>query len=433
MKNSGIEWVGEIPKSWNAKKAKFNFENTKHVPGIKSTEYERLALTMKGVVHRSKEDTDGLQPKDFLTYQLLRKSELVFKLIDLQNVTTSRVGLAHDTGLVSPAYIILRATGEVLPDFAEKYFLMLWYREIFNALGDNGVRSNLNATDLLNVPICYPDIVEQKAIVEFLNHKCAEIDALSVDIQSEIETLEAYKRSVITEAVTKGLYKNVPMKDSGIEWIGEIPQNWTVTRLKYLFSSSKGLNITKENLMDEGLPVISYGQIHAKSNDGVSLDDTLLRYVDLKYQIYYPQCEVKQYDFVFADTSEDYDGCGNCVYKRDDNMVFGGYHTIILHTMTNQDNRYLAYLFQTDKWRKQIREKVSGVKVFSITRRTIMNASVILPSFKEQQIIANYLDTVNTTVNKIISDKRKQLTILADYKKSLIYEYVTGKKEVSAI
>ena len=114
-------------------------------------------------------------------------------------------------------------------------------------------------------------------------------------------------------------------------------------------------------------------------------------------------------------------------------MVFGGYHTIILHTMTNQDNRYLAYLFQTDKWRKQIREKVSGVKVFSITRRTIMNASVILPSFKEQQIIANYLDTVNTTVNKIISDKRKQLTILADYKKSLIYEYVTGKKEVSAI
>ena len=231
MKDSGIEWAPRIPESWSVKKAKYNFRNHKYIPGAKSAEYDRLALTLNGVIHRSKDDADGLQPKDFLTYQLLKKGELVFKLIDLQNVSTSRVGLAHDTGLVSPAYIILHATGDVLPEFAEKYFLMLWHREIFNALGDNGVRSNLTSTDLLNIPICYPSVLEQKRIAAFLDSKCAEIDALSADIQSEIDTLEAYKRSVITEAVTKGLDKNAPMKDSGTQWLGCIPAHWNISRI----------------------------------------------------------------------------------------------------------------------------------------------------------------------------------------------------------
>ena len=130
MKESGVKWVQQIPCSWIVKKAKYNFKNTKYIPGAKSSEYDRLSLTLNGVIYRSKDDADGLQPKDFFTYQVLCKGELVFKLIDLQNVSTSRVGLSHNTGLVSPAYIVLRANGEITPEFAEKYFLMLWHREM---------------------------------------------------------------------------------------------------------------------------------------------------------------------------------------------------------------------------------------------------------------------------------------------------------------
>lgn len=151
------------------------------------------------------------------------------------------------------------------------------------------------------------------------------------------------------------------MKDSGLSWIDELPYGWETARVKYLFSSSKGLPIIKENLIENGLPVISYGQIHSKNNSGVNITEELLRYVDFSYQVLYPKSAVYGGGFVFADTSEDLDGCGNCVYKRNNDLLFAGYHAIILHPKATKDNRFLAYLFKTDAWRKQIRELVSGV------------------------------------------------------------------------
>ena len=215
------------------------------------------------------------------------------------------------------------------------------------------------------------------------------------------------------------------MKNSGIEWINEIPESWEVNRIKNIFTSGKGLSITKENLIDNGLAVVSYGQIHSKTNTGVTMEDDLFRFVDFKYQKYYPQCQVYQYDFIFADTSEDSDGCGNCVYKRDNSILFAGYHSIILHSIIPQDNRYLAYLFKTDCWRKQIREVASGVKVFSITQKALINSSVTVPPFEEQQKIANYLDKKCAEIDSLSSDIQSQINVLEDYKKSFITEAVT--------
>lgn len=288
----------------------------------------------------------------------------------------------------------------------------------------------LNQENLKEIQIPIVDYDNQVKIARYLKEKCTEIDNLTADIQKQIDTLEQYKKSVITEAVTKGLNPDVEMKDSGVEWIGMIPKDWKVNRIKYLFKNGKGLSITKDNLIDSGLPVVSYGQIHSKDNSGVDIKKELYRYVDYGYQRLYPQCEVKKYDFIFADTSEDYDGCGNCVYKRDDETLFAGYHSIILHSYNQQDNRYFAYLFKTDCWRKQLREVASGVKLFSIAQKTLINASVLIPSFEEQQIIADCLDEKCSEIDSIISDKKKQLETLEQYKKSLIYEYVTGKKEV---
>jgi len=190
------------------------------------------------------------------------------------------------------------------------------------------------------------------------------------------------------------------------------------------------LSITKADLEDNGLPVISYGQIHSKENTNTDIKDSLIRFVDNKYEVF-KQCKVNQYDFVFADTSEDYDGCGNCCYKRDNSTLYAGYHSIVLHSFKERDNRFLAYLFKTDSWRKQLRETASGVKVFSITQKKLINTSVILPPENQRIIIADFLDQKCSEIDQTISEKQQQLETLAEYKKSLIYEYVTGKKEVA--
>lgn len=222
------------------------------------------------------------------------------------------------------------------------------------------------------------------------------------------------------------------MKDSGISWVGDIPQNWEMKRLKYLFKFCKGLPITKDNLIDQGLPVISYGQIHAKTNNGVDVRPHLLRFVDFSYQTFYPLSQVMRGDFVFADTSEDYDGCGNCVYKRNDSLLFAGYHTIIAHSIIESDNRFFAYLFLTDIWRRQIREKVSGVKVFSITQKTLSNSYIILPPLAEQQRIAEFLDRECGKIDGLKADIQAQIDTLEQYKRSVITEAVTHGLNPSA-
>ena len=222
------------------------------------------------------------------------------------------------------------------------------------------------------------------------------------------------------------------MKDSGIALEGKIPQNWEIKRLKYLFKFCKGLPITKDNLIDQGLPVISYGQIHAKTNNGVDVRPHLLRFVDFSYQTFYPLSQVMRGDFVFADTSEDYDGCGNCVYKRNDSLLFAGYHTIIAHSIIESDNRFFAYLFLTDIWRRQIREKVSGVKVFSITQKTLSNSYIILPPLAEQQRIAEFLDRECGKIDGLKADIQAQIDTLEQYKRSVITEAVTHGLNPSA-
>lgn len=213
------------------------------------------------------------------------------------------------------------------------------------------------------------------------------------------------------------------MKDSGVEWIGEIPKEWGIKPLKALFSFGKGLPITKENLKENGIPVISYGQIHAKWNSGTTLHDELKRYVDNKYLKTNPSSLVKKGDFILADTSEDREGCGNCAYIDKDETLFAGYHTIILKSLCNCDNKYFAYLFITDAWRSQIRMRVTGVKLFSISKRILANTSVIIPCNANE--IVSYLDKKCTQIDKLIENQQKQIEKLKAYKQSLITETVT--------
>lgn len=213
------------------------------------------------------------------------------------------------------------------------------------------------------------------------------------------------------------------MKDSGVEWIKEIPSTWEIVPLKSLFSFGKGLPITKDNLEDTGIPVISYGQIHAKWNSGVTTHRELLRFVNESYLETNPQSLVRQGDLIMADTSEDREGCGNCAYIDTNETLFAGYHTIILRSIGETDNKYLAYLFLTDPWRSQIRKAVSGVKLFSVSRCILGSVSVIVPDNADE--IVAYLDDKCAQVNALIANVQAQIEKLKTYKQSVITEVVT--------
>ena len=369
-------------------KNKYQFQYKKEIAGLCCNKYERLALTMKNVVKRSKEDNTGLQPEKFETYQILRKDELVFKLIDLQNVSTSRVGRSPFVGIVSPAYIILRQNGKVLPCYAEKYFFVLWKNQIFNSLGDDGVRSNLGKDDLLNIPMPIPSLSEQKAIAEFLDKKCGEVDALIADIQQEIETLEQYKRSVITESVTKGLDPSVPMKDSGIQWIGNMPANWECIRGKYILKY-----LQKPVKKDDGvITCFRDGEVTLRSNrreDGFTMADKEIGYqgVDIGDLVVHGM-----------------DGFAGAIGISDSR----GKASPVLNVLgTKQNKRYIMYYLRSMAYSDVFMALSTGIRVRSCDLRWNKLAELWypIPPLKEQEKIVMYIDETIQKANEIIADK----------------------------
>lgn len=417
MKDSGISWVGEIPKEWSVNRAKYCFVNTKEIAGCRSDRYERLALTMNGVIKRSKDDSNGLQPEKFETYQILRPNELVFKLIDLQNVSTSRVGLSPYLGLVSPAYIILKSNKRVLPAFAEKYFLMLWKNQIFNALGDAGVRSNLNSKDLLELSIPFPSLNEQQRIAEFLDRECGKIDGLEADIQAQIDTLEQYKRSVITEAVTHGLNPSASMKDSGIPWVGEIPAKWAVLPIYSVYGERKRKNVfgTEQNLLS-----LSYGKVIRKD---INTNGGLLPSNYNGYNI------IEKNDIIIRPTDLQNDRTSlRTGLVKEHGIITSAY--IALKPKNRVSSKFYHYLLHSYDVKKVFYNMGNGVRQ-GLNYGEFAKLMVYYPPLEEQQEIADYLDNKCAEIEQIIADKKSQIGTLDGYKKSLIFEYVTGKKEIA--
>lgn len=215
------------------------------------------------------------------------------------------------------------------------------------------------------------------------------------------------------------------MKDSGIEWIDEIPLDWTVKPLKWVVKFGKGLPITKDNLIEQGVPVVSYGQIHSKTNNGTHLQDDLIRFVSETYLKSNPLSLGKKGDIFFADTSEDYAGIGNAVLVDIDTPIFAGYHTVIVRPDDQSYSRYLAYLFLTDAWRSQLCSRASGIKVFSITQGLLKKTTVILPPAEKAVAMTDYLDRKCSQIDAIITRQQEVIENLKAYKLSVITEAVT--------
>lgn len=215
------------------------------------------------------------------------------------------------------------------------------------------------------------------------------------------------------------------LMDSGIEWIGEIPVGWTVKPLKRMAKFGKGLPITKDDLIEQGVPVVSYGQIHSKTNNGTHLQDDLIRFVSETYLESNLLSLGKKGDIFFADTSEDYAGIGNAVLVDIDIPVFAGYHTVIVRPDDQLYSRYLAYLFLTDAWRNQLCSRASGIKVFSITQGLLKKTTVILPPAEKAVAMTDYLDRKCSQIDAIIARQQEVIEKLKAYKLSVITEAVT--------
>lgn len=389
-----------------------------------------LSLSYGKIKRKNIDSNDDLLPASFDGYNIIENGDIVLRLTDLQNDHTSlRVGRATEKGIITSAYTTLRPMNKDNSRFL--YYLLHAFdlKKGFYGMGA-GVRQGLNYSEVKSLKIILPnDKSEQTKIANFLDKKCAQIDSIIEESKKSIEEYKSWKQSVIFEAVT-GKNLSCKKKDTCIEWLGEIPEEWEVQRLKSYFNFKKGLPITKENLEDSGISVISYGQIHSKNNNGVSICNELIRFVDKSYLKSNSESLVKKGDFIFADTSEDLEGCGNCAYVNSDEIIFAGYHTIIFSSKYQNENKYLAYLFLTDAWRTQIRCNCSGVKLFSITKKILSKVRIILPPLSEQESIANFLEKKCTQIDSLISEKQSLIKDLAEYKKSLIFEAVTGKRRV---
>ena len=429
MKKSDVKWLGDIPEEWGIRVL---FQLIDHVKNKNKDLKETNLLSLSyGKIKRKDINTpEGLLPESFDGYNIIEANDIVLRLTDLQNDHTSlRVGQATERGIITSAYTTVRPLAQVNPVYL--YYVLHAYDLIkgFYGMG-SGVRQGLNYDEVKMIKVPYPDLDTQLLIAEYLKFCCEQIDALIDETKTTIEEYKQWKAAIIEETVTQGLTPNVIMRSSGVEWIEEIPHQWEVSRLKTLFSFGKGLPITKDNLVDEGVPVISYGQIHAKFNTGTSITDELLRYVPETYLDTNADSLVSMGDILVADTSEDKAGCGNCVYVDRNMKLFAGYHTIILKSKSGNNNKFLAYLFKSNAWRSQIRTRVSGVKLFSVSKKILNDVSVILPPKIEQDEIVTYLDKKCGLIDEVIAEKSKMILDLEIYKRSLIYEVVTGKRKV---
>ena len=425
-KDSGVKWLGEIPSHWELRKMKYTFDerSQKGYPNE-----PLLAATQNhGVILKSQYENRTVEAtKSLDTLKLVEIGDFVISLRSFQG----GLEYAHNRGIISPAYTILTPTY-----INASYFKHLSKSDIFISLLRStvtGIREgqNIDYNKLKENLLPIPPTEEQTAMGCYLDASTSKIDKAIAMQQKMIDLLNERKQIIIQNAVTKGLDEKVEMKESGVEWIGMIPKHWEVEPFGKHFTFGKGLPITKANLQEEGVAVISYGQVHAKYNLGTTLTETLVRYVSPKYIETHPQCLLNKNDFIFADTSEDVEGSGNFAFNDYKDKIFAGYHIVVARPTDLIYPKYYAYLFKSKAWKSQIQSLVNGVKVYSIGKRILKTSTLLIPSESEQKEIVKVLDVKTAAIEKSIENISRQISLLQERKQIIINEVVTGKVKVS--
>ena len=413
MKDSGIEWVGQIPKDWDVVPHKRVMHKVKKICEQYSGE-DIISLTMNGVIKRDL-TAGGKMPTSFDGYQYVKPNDLLLCLFDI-DVTPRCVGVVKDYGVTSPAY-----SRFVMHDG----YYNAYYDYLLRAIDDDKVfvhlsknlRSSLTESDFGVIKTCVPSLAEQKRIVTFLDAQGAEIDAVLEKTRASIEEYKKLKQAVITQAVTKGIRGDRPMKDSGSVWFEEIPCNWVMKRIKYLF------HIKKDIAGKEGYTVLSITQSGIKPKD-LSKNEGQLADNYSHYQLLNPgDFAMNHMDLLtgWVDISK-YSG-----------VTSPDYRVFVLDDAEKNDSSYYLYLMQMCYFNRifyGLGQGVSGMGRWRLQADKFLNFPVVVPPVDEQKEIVSYLNEKCKQLDTLIRNKQQYLTEIENYKKSLIYEYVTGKKEV---
>ena len=386
-----------------------------------------------GITPRSQKNVTMFQAESLVGYKLCKIGDIA---ANTMWTWQGAIGVSKYAGVVSPAYNVYRQKSDI---FNPRYLDMLLRErrlvDVYHSLstGIRPSRLRLYPDVFLTIQLPVPPREEQDQIVRFLDWKVSSTNKLISNYRHQIALLDEMKQRRIDEMAVKGMHKGSLVHNDDIRWDIDYPEHWQIQRIRESFSFRNGLSITKANLEETGIAVISYGQVHSKKNSGVGLNEELIRYVNESYLTTNQSCLVEKGDFIFADTSEDVTGCGNCAYIDWDDTIFAGYHSIIAHPDGSTNNKYLAYLFKSPTWRYQIRKKVNGVKVYSITQKMLKDAFILIPPVNEQKEIVHYLDEVCAKIDAAILKMEEKVSDLQDLKIRLVADIVTGKIDVRGI
>ena len=428
MKDSGIVWVGAMPQAWGMNTVAQIFLQVK----CKNTglqEKNLLSLSYGKVKQKSIDTVEGLLPESFDGYNIIEKDDIVLRLTDLQNDHTSlRVGLAEERGIITSAYLTIRNRSNFCPRYLYYYLHSFDIAKGFYGMGA-GVRQGLNWDGVKWLKILAPSVPEQERIAAFLDAECAEIDAVLEKTRASIEEYKKLKQAVITQAVTKGIRGDRPMKDSGIEWIGEIPAEWRKTQLRHCAAIKSGITLGKKYEKTDSLVERPYLRV-ANVQDGY-VDLSVLTTIevtqdeDLKYRL--------RAGDVLMTEGGDRDKLGRgCVWHGEIEPCLHQNH--IFAVQTSKDTllpEFLEYLTVSDVGRSYF--DVTAIKTTNLactSSSKVLAFTIPLPSVEEQAEIVEALNTKCAGIDALVAKKQQYLTEIENYKKSLIYEYVTGKKEV---
>ena len=399
-KDSGIAWIGEIPENWKVKKGKNLFK--KEERPVRDNDEIVTCFRDGEVTLRSNRRIDGFtNAMKEVGYQGVRRGDLVIHNMD---AFAGAIGVSDSDGKSTPVYSVCTPKNNVEANVYYYAYLLRSYAlgGVIQSLA-KGIRersTDFRYKEFGDLYYQQPPIEEQQSIASYLDQKCGEIDKL-ITLQEEMITkLQSYKQSVITEAVTKGLDKNLPLKDSGIEWIGEIPEHWSVVKIKYLAKIKSGDSISSNEIMQEGIYEVYGGNglmgfCNKKNVDGVNI---IIGRVGAL--------------------------CGNVRLISESKFITD--NALILNCF---DNALYSYMYIMLKAANLNNLNTSNAQPL-ITGSKVLNVSLPIPPLSEQQSIADYLDQKCSEIDELISIKQQKIEKLKDYKKSLIFECVTGKRKV---
>lgn len=419
MINSGIEWIGEIPDSWKLSRVKYLFYVSKTKAHVKNPTILKLARS--GVQIRDISSNEGQLAESYEDYNPVAPEDLLLNPMDLYS--GANCNMSEISGVISPAYVNLRKRTEINSKFFDYFFKCQYWTMAMFAHGkgisfDN--RWTINADTILNYEIPLPPYDIQNSIVEAIKMGIAKVDKLVEIQQAQIEKLKEYKQSVITEAVTKGIDPNVPMKDSGVEWIGKVPVQWQMIETKYLFDVCSGATPTTSNSKNWDGDIIWVTPADYKTEDiyvsrgrrnlsQIGLSSCSASLIPTGNLIFSKRAPIGAIAINSVDLCTN-QGCLGCIVKK----------VLVL--------KYYYYIMSIAT--KQYELLGSGTTFKEISCKNFCDFALPYPTIYEQRKIADYLDDKCSKIDKLIEIKQAKIEKLQEYKKSLIYEYVTGKKEV---